>query len=260
MIHFVFPQDALEPRRVDEHFAPQQLAFRAAGFSTSVVPDATFEKGEVPRGLPTGAVVAYRGWMVDERQYRNFSAAVRAGGAEPLTPPEAYLLAHHLPNWYDKLREFTPETVLYPVNVDLEAELRSLGWPAFFIKDHVKSLKTSKGSLITDPADGPRLIEDMERFRGVIEGGICVRRVEPFRADTEVRYFVISGTPHAPTTPDVPSIVRDVASRIDSQFFSVDVAETDVGELRVVEIGDGQVSDLVGWSVDQFVRLWPQTA
>ncbi len=28
------------------------------------------------------------------------------------------------------------------------------------------------------------------------------------------------------------------------------------GALRIVEVGDGQVSDLVGWNVEQFVALW----
>ena len=39
-------------------------------------------------------------------------------------------------------------------------------------------------------------------------------------------------------------------------FFSVDVATRADGILRVVEIGDGQVSDLVGWESARFAELW----
>jgi hypothetical protein len=38
----------------------------------------------------------------------------------------------------------------------------------------------------------------------------------------------------------------------------VDVARREDGVERVVEIGDGQVSDLVGWSVEQFVEIWSE--
>ena len=60
-------------------------------------------------------------------------------------------------------------------------------------------------------------------------------------------------------TPDaepVPDLVQQVASRIPSPFFSVDVARRDDGVLRVVEVGDGQVSDLVGWSAAAFAGMW----
>jgi hypothetical protein len=41
-----------------------------------------------------------------------------------------------------------------------------------------------------------------------------------------------------------------------SKFFSVDVARRADGRLRVVEVGDGQVSDLVGWSAEAFAAMW----
>jgi hypothetical protein len=53
----------------------------------------------------------------------------------------------------------------------------------------------------------------------------------------------------------VPDFVCQVASWIPSRFFSVDVIRRNDGVLRVVEIGDGQVSDLVGWSTSAFVAM-----
>jgi hypothetical protein len=94
----------------------------------------------------------------------------------------------------------------------------------------------------------------MRCFRGEIEGGFCVRRVENLLNDTERRYFIIDGVPHA-ATGDVPAIVHDCAKRLRSRFYSVDVAERAEGEVRVVEVGDGQVSDLVGWTPERFARM-----
>ena len=255
MPHFLFPSDPLDPRRADEHFASQSAALRGAGFSASLVSDRVFDDGAPLTNLPAGEVV-YRGWMVNGAQYANFIAAVERSGSAPITSASQYLLAHHLPKWYPLLRDLTPETVVYAEDVDLETELRKLGWSGYFIKDYVKSLKTSRGSRITDPAEAGRVVEDMRRFRGAIEGGICVRRVEDFVASTEVRYFVLRGRAYGPDGQTPPVIVETVAERIDHPFFSVDVIATTSGVLRVVEIGDGQVSDLVGWSAESFVRIW----
>jgi hypothetical protein len=38
-------------------------------------------------------------------------------------------------------------------------------------------------------------------------------------------------------------------------FYSVDIIQRRDGQLRVVEIGDGQVCDLVGWTPDELARM-----
>ena len=45
------------------------------------------------------------------------------------------------------------------------------------------------------------------------------------------------------------------AGAIPRPFFSVDVARRADGTDHIVEIGDGQVSDLVGWSVERFFDI-----
>ena len=62
---------------------------------------------------------------------------------------------------------------------------------------NVKSLKTSVGSRISKPEQVSAVVAEMQRFRGVIEGGFCVRRVESFLPETECRYFVVDGVAHA---------------------------------------------------------------
>jgi hypothetical protein len=99
----------------------------------------------------------------------------------------------------------------------------------------------------------------MEKFRGTIEGGVCVRRFEDFVPNSERRYLVIGNKPYAAQGP-VPDVVFECARRIKSHFFAVDAALNMSGIERIVEIGDGQVSDLVGWTPSCFAELWTEVA
>ncbi len=93
-------------------------------------------------------------------------------------------------------------------------------------------------------------------FRGTIEGGICVGRIEDFVPETEKRYFVLSGKPFAALADEeIPEIVSECAKRIGSHFFSVDVIARRDGTKWVVEIGDGQVSDIFAWTAERFAQL-----
>jgi len=256
VLHFLFPKGS-GTDGPDEMFAEQWKALTAAGFSTSLCSDAVLAGARPLRGLPAGSTVVYRGWMATPEEYAALVRAVEACGALPFTRPDEYLAAHYLPNWYPLLADLTPETRVLPEGADIEAELRSLGWGAYFLKDYVKSLKTGRGSVVRDPADAPAVVAAMREYRGRIEGGVCVRRVEEFEPGTERRYFVLRGVGHAASEAEpVPEVVRRCAERVRSPFFSVDVARRRDGRSRVVEVGDGQVSDLVGWSPAAFAAMW----
>lgn len=256
-MHFLFPAHPLDPRAVDSSFAEQREAFRAAGFTTSLVPDGVVDRGDALRNVPAGRTVVYRGWMLNAAQYDRLAAAIDAAGGTPLTLPDQYLAAHHLPRWYPLLADLTPATKVFPPDADLEKELRLNGWREFFIKDFVKSLKTSAGSRVRDPSHAARVAEEMRRYRGEIEGGFCVREVEDFVDGAETRYFVLRGRAYAADAgAAIPPIVERVAERIASPFYSVDITQRRDGTPRVVEIGDGQVSDPVGWAVERFVEIW----
>jgi hypothetical protein len=254
--HFIYPSHPMKPSVIEPMYADEGSAMKTAGFSVSVFADSVIHNGKPLKNIPAGATVVYRGWMLNESEYRSLQTAIVAANAEPLTSVEQYLAAHHCPNWYPLITEFTPETRVFALSANLESELRSLGWNEFFIKDYVKSLKTSRGSILRDPAEIGPLVAEMKHFRGEIEGGLCVRRVEPFIADSEQRYFVVRGKASAANGAPVPQIVESVAGRIPSAFFSVDAIRRDDGVLRVVEVGDGQVSDLVEWEAGAFAAMW----
>jgi hypothetical protein len=258
-VRFIFPSDYFNLKQADAAYSEQIDRLQNAGFATSVVSLESLESGlaqiiPVPdRDLP----VAYRGWMLSPADYELLVKLVESTGAKVLTSPAEYLAAHYLPNWYPLIADLTPETKFYAIDDDLERALNGLDWQGFFIKDYVKSLKTSVGSTIYNPSEISTVVSEMQKFRGSIEGGICVRRLEDFALETERRYFVIRGRAFAASPDDrVPDMVAECAQRIKSQFFSIDAIDLKDGTKRIVEIGDGQVSDLVGWTADRFARIW----
>ena len=258
-MRFLFPSDYFNAKKVDEAYSEQVDCLRNIGFETSVISLEALASGSA-KIFPqpdSGSKLIYRGWMLTPDDYSLLVNVVVNSGAEVLISRDEYLATHYLPNWYPLIRDLTPETHFFSIDDNLEDELSKIGWSSFFIKDYVKSLKTSIGSMIDEPSAIRTVVAEMQKFRGCIEGGICVRKVENFIPDTERRYFVLDGKPFAPLeNEEIPEIVEDCAQRINSKFFSVDVVERSDGCKRVVEIGDGQVSDLVGWTSERFATLW----
>ncbi|WP_310481871.1 ATP-grasp domain-containing protein [Chamaesiphon sp. VAR_48_metabat_403] len=261
-MRFLFPSNYFKPQRVDSAYTEQCDRLHKSGFDTSVISLENLSLGAskiYPPPHPDEKLI-YRGWMISPDEHSLLVNAVRNTGADLWIDRDEYLSTHYLPNWYPLLQDLTPETYWFNVDADLNRELIKLGWNKFFIKDYVKSLKTSIGSIIKDPSEIGQVVAEMHKFRGTIEGGICVRKVEDFITETEQRYFIINGRAFAASTATkIPDIVKVCASRINSKFFSVDIIDRIDGCQRVVEIGDGQVSGLVGWSVERFTDIWAES-
>jgi hypothetical protein len=259
MISLLYPQSVLNPRMPDELFREETEAMAAASHTVHLIDTEALGSGpsRIRPPFEPGARVVYRGWMLTHGEYVNLAASVERAGGLCVASPEDYLATHHLPNWYPIVKNYTPETAFLDTGADLASELRRLGWEKFFVKDHVKSLKTPIGSIIEDPEQIEMVVSEMEKSRGFIEGGLCIRRVEDFIAGSERRYFVLNRTPYAAEPgAAIPEPVVLCAGAIPSLFFSVDIARRADGVERIVEIGDGQVSDLVGWSLERFVEIW----
>jgi hypothetical protein len=109
-MHFLFPADPLRSNVADEMFADQFVAVKKAGYSASLCPDPVLQEAKPLRNIPSGATVVYRGWMLNAVEYSRLAQAVDQALATLLTSVESYLSAHHLPNWYPLIAEFTPET------------------------------------------------------------------------------------------------------------------------------------------------------
>ena len=256
MIHFLMSADEMNSLLVEEIFRPQAEMLRQYGFGVSIVRGSVFEKGANIEGLPLGAKVIYRGWMVKPEEYDRFEQAVIKVGASLFTDGTKYRLTHYLPNWYPLLCNFTPETAVVYCVEELKPTLQRLGWGKYFLKDFVKSLKVDGGSIVESANDVDKWLNAMIKYRDEIEGGICIRRVENFVDNSECRFFVVNGKVFAPDERNIPFPVIVAAQRIKSSFFTVDIAQDTDGNFRIIELGDGQVSDLVGWDPERFAAIW----
>jgi hypothetical protein len=257
-VHFLYPSHPLNRQTPDEQFTEEYEVAQRVGSAVSLLSFELFREGSfrVLPALGVSKTVAYRGWMVTPSEYSRLHAGILEAGSTPLTSPQQYELCHYLPRWYPELKEFTAETLFFREADDIVGELGARAWSGCFLKDYVKSL--SAGSLVRDLSTIRSVVTRMKQFRGEIEGGICARRIEEFEAGTEERYFVYRGKAHA-SAGAVPEVVEVAARRISSPFFTVDAARRRDGVTRIIELGDGQVSDRKQWSAEALLEILKET-
>lgn len=256
-IHLLFPCDISFPRMPDAAYLEEYNAAQAADIPCSLFSvDGLMEGRFRPReNLTKGAKVIYRGWMMDGTGYFALQRAVQNHHATLMTSSRLYQECHHLPGWYFNCRDLTPETLILEMGANIEEALSTVNWDGYFVKDFVKSLTTLRGSVAHNSAEVIEILGMIERFRGEIEGGICIRELEDLLPETEQRYFVYKGTAYSHDGSAIPAIVSEVASRVKSPFYSADIILNRVGQHRLVELGDGQVSDRKQWSADPFIKM-----
>lgn len=170
------------------------------------------------------------------------------------TSPADFIKSHHLPGWYDSVVEYTPETLIIAREQDVISVAEAAGWDRYFVKDYVKSNYSGRGSIAISAQDIPTIVHLIKSHRGALEGGICLRRVEPLDTASEVRYFVFNGQVYSPNG-QIPVLVTEIAERHTAPFYSLDIVQRLDGRYRLIEIGDGQVSDRKEWDVELFCQM-----
>jgi hypothetical protein len=264
----LFPADALQPRRADEHFADEARSARAAGLDVALVDhDALCTSGGAGRAvvrLPkpaTGGAAIYRGWMLRSEQYEEFAQVLAQRNIALRTSPDQYRQAHELPGWYPALAAVTPASV-WTANDEPDGFTRAcvaLGPGPAVLRDYTKSMKHywHEAAFIPDLTDTTAAWAVASRFRQLRDddftGGFVLRRFERF-VSAEVRTWWVDGVcrltgPHPDTPHDDPPVdldLTDIAplvAELRLPFVTVDLACRTDGVWRVIEVGDGQVSD-----------------
>jgi hypothetical protein len=265
----LFCADPLDPRRVDDHFARESDTVRATGGTPVLLDHDLLRQGDaaeavrrVPRAM---GPLWYRGWMVSSGQYRELAKALAARGTPLMTPPDGYQRAHELPGWYDTFAGLTPQSAWLPLNpreLPSEAALKTVAerlppGPGV-IKDYVKSRKHEWQDAcfvpdLRDPAALRRTVRAMVELQdGDLSGGVVLRQYETYDRP-EARVWWVDGEPVlVGAHPDTPSEeqdphldhVRPAVRSLGCRFVTTDLARRHDGQWRVVEVGDGQVSDL----------------
>lgn len=265
LVLLIVPSDPLNPRRPDEHFAPEASAARDAGWQVARVDHDQLEQfgeavGAVAR-LPADSDAIYRGWMLRSERYADFAEAAAAQGVVMRTSGDQYRKAHELPGWYEALASVTPES-RWTIGLDVDAVAAiatSFGSGPVVLRDYVKSAKHywHEAAFIPEASDAAAVRRVASRFLEIREeaftGGFVLRRFEEFTT-AEVRTWWVSGrcvlktahpdSPNEMTATDVDvTAVAPLLEGLNLPFVSVDLAQRVDGVWRVIELGDGQVSD-----------------
>lgn len=267
----LFCADPVNPRRTDAHFARESAAVRDTGGLIALIDHDALRQGDLAgalRRVPADlGPVWYRGWMVTGQQYTQLAKALKERGATLVTRPGDYTRAHELPGWHDTFAGLTPASVWLPLDPgevpsqDTLAELvRPLAPGPAVVKDYVKSRKHEwhDACFVPDLGDVAALRHVVARMVALqgedLAGGLVVREYEPYGGGGEARVWWVDGEPVLagphPDTPDVlpdadVEIVRPVVRTLGCRFITTDLARHGGnGQWRVVEVGDGQVSDL----------------
>ncbi|GIE85783.1 ATP-grasp domain-containing protein [Actinoplanes regularis] len=261
----LLPADVLHPRRVDEHFAAEEQAARALGWSVALVDhDALAATGTLAGSVtraPGGEVALYRGWMLSSRAYAGLATALATRDIRLYTDAERYRRAHELPGWYAALSDFTPASTWTTGTdrTDFDAARSALGSGPAVVRDYSKSMKHYWHEAtyipdLTDAAGAWAVAQRMLELRGDdLTGGFVLRRYEPF-VGPEVRTWWVNGTcrlvtahpdtPHEPLPQDLDlTPLRPAVATLNLSFVTIDLTRRSDGAWRIVELGDGQVSD-----------------
>jgi hypothetical protein len=261
----LIPHDVLRPRRPDDHFAAEAAAARAAGWVVALVDhDALAGGGDADAAVvrvPAGEDAVYRGWMLGAGRYAVLAEALARRGVTLRTGPAQYRRAHELPGWCAELAGWTPETAWTTGagRAAFDQARAELGDGPAVLRDWTKSMKHywDEAVYVPDLGDAAaawRVASRLRELRGdEFTGGFVLRRFEEFTG-AEVRTWWVGGEcrlagahPDSPGELPPPDLdlagVTPVIAALGLPFVTVDLARRADGVWRVIEVGDGQVSD-----------------
>ena len=255
-MQIIYPSDYFSSNNPDENYEDEFHYARQYGLNCILLSSQHLleNRFKFSGNFAANEPVIWRGWMLKQEEYQALYNAVSSHSASMLISADNYISCHHITGWYELCRNHTPESIFLKESDDFAEVTSQLKWPAYFVKDYVKSLTTSRGSIAKDAEEIQEILTNIKQYRGEIEGGVVLRKVEDFKAETERRYFSLSGEIYS-SDDIVPEIVQKIAKNIQSPFFSIDMVETTASDLRLIEIGDGQVSDIKQWDAQKFIKM-----
>lgn len=248
-ITFIFPKDPFN-KSIDPEYIELSKELKNLGYDICAVDIDNLEQAQLidKNNLQTQKKFIYIGWMLSVEKY---STLERKSNYQMLVPNDHRLNSHWSSLWHPDIyslggdRKFTTKS-------DIEACWSESKFKKALVKDYVKSLKTTQGSIAQSAQEAVQIINTIESQRGEIEGGVCLVEYMPVIASSEKRFFCLNSCLLSPQ--DSPKEATQLAQKIasiqsqKSLFFSIDVAQTENGQWVLIEVGDAQVSDPIGFS------------
>jgi hypothetical protein len=271
----VFKNQVIEP----DYEAEKKAAIKA-GFGFSLLSFEELIAGNINTALrlvntsQTKELAIYRGWMLTPRQYKNLYNGLLEKNIQLINNPTEYQHCHYLPDSYAKIVAKTPKSNwTSDLNTHTVLELtKEFGENPIIVKDFVKSEKHNweDACFIPNAADADQVQAVVRKFLEL--RGDALNQGLVFRQFEELEYLTThskSGMPltkefriffahkaivkvfdywdegeYGDTKPKLDDFIR-IAQSIDSNFFTMDIAQKKNGHWIIMELGDGQVAGLL---------------
>jgi ATP-grasp domain, R2K clade family 2 len=282
-LFILFCESPSQANKVDEDYEDEFISAKNHGFETllfsfeALISTDRFSLA-TKRITPSEVVsnVVYRGWMLTPKQYSILYNDLLSKNFKLINTAEEYRNCHYLPDSLRFIENKTPKTVFEKLedenSIDkLIEKSKGFGRNPVILKDYVKSEKHDwePACYVPDASNTAslrgainKLVELRDKY---LNEGIVVREFVQLNDLTihsksgmplteEYRLFFCNKKlvdiydyweegEYAFSKPDT-SEFEEIAKRVESNFFSMDIARQKDGQLIIIELGDGQVAGL----------------
>lgn len=278
----LYCDNIIHPKIVDTEYETEQKAAQLAGFKTYLLSfEKLLEENSKAalRFVPIQdkkETALYRGWMLQPKIYNLLYDALLEKNIQLINSPKEYQHCHYFPNSYSKIKEVTPLSNWIKLKDKIDFEeiyqlTNQFGKNPIIIKDYVKSEKYywKEACFIPNAADKVKVKSSVEKFMELrgnqLNEGLVFRKFEELEFLTqhsksslpltkEFRIFFLNKKlinifnyweegEYGNIEPEVEKFIQ-IAQHIESNFFTMDIAQKTNGEWIIMELGDGQVSGL----------------
>jgi hypothetical protein len=281
-VKVIFCSDPLNLRLPDEAYQREVAAAQEAGLHFCLVDYEALTSGDgsaaVRRvaGEEKETLGVYRGWIITPAQYQTLYDRLLEKRIRLINDVVAYRHCHYLPESHSVIEQWTPKSVWLRCGPDVTFDdvmlsLRPFGSAPVIVKDYVKSRKHEwhEACYIPSVSDRNAVQRVVRKFIELqdedFSEGLVFREFiefEPLSQHSksgmpltkEFRCFFLRGRlmfwtkyweegNYQGVVPPLDQFT-DVAGRVQSNFFTMDIAKRRDGQWMIVELGDAQVAGL----------------
>ncbi len=279
----VFCLEPFETNKVDFVYESEAESAKKVGFDVELIDyEILVRDGNAARATrfikPFDNVekAIYRGWMLKPEIYEKLYNLLLEKNLQLINSPTEYKNCHYLSECYKSIERHTPKTVFvdFDEKFDFEKVFEAtldFGNKPIIVKDFVKSRKHEwfEACFIPNASDKVKLKQIVEKFLELqgedLNEGLAFREFIKFQSLTthsksgmpltkEFRLFFLNGKMLFSSEYweegeyedfEIPhKFFGETAKNVESNFFTMDIAQKENGEWLIVELGDAQVSGL----------------
>jgi hypothetical protein len=283
LLGFLFNCDEHSQKLPDELYCKEYEHLYKKGVRTYLFDIASIlEKNEVFLERSTIRVyLIYRGRMISAQQYQKLYDLLLEKNFQLIITPKQYRESHYLDRWYPKLRDLTVRSYFsdgIPTDKEIKELLLKFGTKSVIVKDYVKALNYEwyESCFIEDASNEHEALKVISNFieqqGDNFSDGLVLREYIDLKKDSkhfkngnstseEIRIFCFGKEPFcfisywsggaALRDKNFIKIIDQCAS-LNSPFYTLDLAKKKDGNWVLIDVGDGQVSNLRGYNIEKF--------